>query len=164
MNRFEQIALSKEKFILEMLQDEDLVKCLRHPSSDFLSGDVGNPADLIYNNIYPTKYVPEVHEDAKSYICMGFNYKPNKTDGRLYTTAYASFYLFCHKSLVRTDYGWTRPDFMLSRIDDFVLGARGEAWLGRMEFDDGGDEILDQNGNYVGVYARYRSVLLHDYY
>ena len=45
MNRFEQIALSKEKFILEMLNDHDLVKCLSHPSPDFLSGDLCNPAD-----------------------------------------------------------------------------------------------------------------------
>lgn len=164
MNRFQMTALAKEKFILEMLQDEDLVKCLRHPATNFLEKDTGNPADLLYRNIYPTKYVPEVHEDAKSYICMGFNYAPTKTDGRYYTFSYVSFYMFCHKSIVRTNYGITRPDFMLTRIDDFVLGARGEEWLGRMEFYDGGDEILDQNGNYVGVYSRYRSVLLHDYH
>ncbi|MBO5970236.1 MAG: hypothetical protein J6S14_17285 [Clostridia bacterium] len=163
MNRFEMTALAKEKFIMEMLQDSDLVKCLRYPSADFLDKATGNPTDLLYTNIYPTKYVPEVHEDAKSYICMGFNYTPTKTDGRYYTFSYASFYMFCHKSIVRTNYGITRPDYMLTRVDDFVLGSRGEEWLGRMEFYDGGDEILDQNGNYVGVYARYRSVLLHDY-
>lgn len=164
MNRFEQAALSKEEFITEILEDESLVKCLAHPATDFLSkGDV-DPGSLVYENIFPTKYVPNVNEDAKSYICMGFSYKPTKSDGRYYTFSYVTFYLFCHKSLVRTDYGMTRPDYMLSRIDEFMLGSRGEAWFGRMEFEDGGDEILDQNGNYVGVYARYRSVLLHDYY
>lgn len=163
MNRFEKTALTKEQFILEILNDTELVKCLYHPSADFLERPSVSAGDLLYKNIYPTKYVPEVHEDAKSYICMGFNYAPAEADSRYYTVSFASFYMFCHKSLVRTNYGITRPDFMLSRLDSFVLGARGEAWLGQMEFVDGGDEILDQNGNYVGVYARYRSVLLHDY-
>lgn len=164
MNRFRQAALTKEECIAEILQDEDLVKCLAHPATDFLSKEAVDPTTLLYKNIFPTKYVPEVSESAKSYICMGFDYKPTKADGRYYTYSYVSYYLFCHKSLVRTDYGITRPDFMLSCVDSFMLGGKGEAWFGCMEFENGGDEILDQNGNYVGVYARYRSVLLHDYY
>lgn len=66
--------------------------------------------------------------------------------------------MFCHKSIVRTEYGMTRPDYMLAHVDAFMHGRRSGEWLGQLEFVGGGDEILDQNGNYVGVYVRYKGV------
>lgn len=157
-NYFNTTGISKQKFIMDILADNELVKCLKYPVGNFLSCPDVEPASLLYENIFPTKFVPNVHEDVRSYICMGFQYSKSKSSNFYYCVSEVTFYMFCHKTIVRTEYGMTRPDFMLAHVDSFMHRRRSNEWLGEIEFVGGGDEILDQNGNYVGVYARYKGV------
>lgn len=110
------------------------------------------------NNIYPCKYVPDVNENAKSFIAMGFQYEPNPASKMHYTTSLVTFYIFCHKNLIETDYGSIRYDYALERVDQIINGSRSREWIGKMEFYGAEDTVMDVKGEYVGITATYRSV------
>lgn len=158
MNHFKTTANNKWNFINSFLENENLVKCLANNETNFLDYEVEDKESLIYDRIHPTKYVPGVNESAKSFICMSFQYSSSKASAVYYRVTSVTFYIFCHRSLMRTDYGVTRADYMLSCVDEIIHNSKSEEWMGRMLFEAGNDEILDANGEYVGLWARYKAV------
>lgn len=157
-NNFSSLINNKADFISLFLADEKLVKCLRNQQENFLDIEVPDPTVLLYDNIYPCKYIPQSPEEAKSFLAMSFQYDPNRASRKYYMTSGVTFYLFCHYDLIKTSYGCLRYDYALSRVDEIMRGLRSDQWLGEMEFAGAQDEILDQKGQYVGISVAYRSV------
>ena len=90
---------------------------------------------------------------------MKFKYNRVKS-GNYWKRGTIYFYMFCHKDIVRTNYGKLRYDFMLQRINHLMNGARSLScqWLGEAVFEDLDEVIIDDSGNYVGVVAAYQVV------
>lgn len=82
---------------------------------------------------------------------MRFSYKPN---GMKYKNGSIYFYIITHNSLIRTDYGVLRYDFIVNQIDELMNSSR-DIGLGALAFYDMDDFLV--NNNYSGVYVAYKS-------
>ena len=82
---------------------------------------------------------------------MRFGYKPN---GMTYKNGSIYFYIITHNSLIRTDYGMLRYDFLANKIDELMNSSR-DIGLGKLPFYDMDDFIV--NENYIGIYLAYKS-------
>ena len=155
-DNFQSLSRGKLEFIEHMLDNDELVKCLVSNAPDFLNHPVTEEerAGLVWNNIFPCLYNVDVAESVKSYVTMGFAYDRDEGSA-IFKNGTVTFYIFCHKDLVRTDYGVLRYDFILQRIDQIMNNKRSESWIGRMIFDSAEDIAVDSDGNYVGMLVRY---------
>lgn len=158
MYHFESLGKNKSEFIQQILNRDNLVKCLYNNQKNFLDYSVDNKSDLVMNNIYPCKYIPGTNESAKSFVCMEFAYEPSRSSVKVYQTSIITFYIFSHISLIQTDYNILRYDYALQEIDSIMNGLKSDQWLGEMEFGGANDIILDPQGNYVGTSVTYRGI------
>ena len=154
MSRFAELGQNKLNILMKLIGNEDIVKCLVNNQSNFL--DISLPigfdvASLIYDSIYPYRFVPQIQTEPKTFITMRFGYKPN---GMTYKNGSIYFYIITHNSLIRTDYGMLRYDFLANKIDELMNSSR-DIGLGKLPFYDMDDFIV--NENYIGIYLAYKS-------
>jgi len=154
MSRFAELGQNKLTILMKLIGNEDIVKCLVNNQSNFL--DISLPMDfdvtsLIYNSIYPYRFIPQIQTEPKTFITMRFGYKPN---GMTYKNGSIYFYIITHNSLIRTDYGMLRYDFLANKIDEIMNSSR-DIGLGKLPFHDMDDFIV--NENYIGIYLAYKS-------
>jgi hypothetical protein len=154
MSRFSELSKNKLTILMKLIEDERIVKCLVNNEQNFL--DVSLPSDfnvtsLIYNSIYPYKFIPAIETEPKTYITMSFRYKP---DGITFKNGSIYFYIFTHNSLITTDYGMLRYDFLVNKIDEIFNSSR-DIGIGKLPFYEMGD--IPINENYSGVYLAYQS-------
>ena len=154
MSRFAELGQNKLTILMKLIGNEDIVKCLVNNQSNFL--DISLPvgfdvASLIYDSIYPYRFVPQIQTEPKTFITMRFGYKPN---GMTYKNGSIYFYIITHNSLIRTDYGMLRYDFLANKIDELMNSSR-DIGLGKLPFYDMDDFIV--NENYIGIYLAYKS-------
>lgn len=136
-----------------MIEDENILKCLVNNQSNFLDVSLPvnfDPTSLIYDSIFPYKFIPDVQTKPKTFITMSFRYKPR---GMYFKNGSIYFYLICHNSLIRTTYGSLRYDMLVNYIDEIFNSSR-DITIGKLEFYDMGD--FSVNDNYSGVYLEYR--------
>ena len=137
-----------------MVESSKIVKCLVNNESNFL--DIPIPVDfdatsLIYNSIYPYKFIPTAQTEAKTFITMSFGYKPN---GMTFKNGSVYFYIITHNSLIRTDYGSLRYDILLNYIDEIFSESR-DITIGKLPFYDMGE--FSVNESYSGIYICYKT-------
>ena len=154
MSRFAELGQNKLTILMKLIGNEDIVKCLVNNQFNFL--DISLPMDfdvtsLIYNSIYPYRFIPQIQTEPKTFITMRFGYKPN---GMTYKNGSIYFYIITHNSLIRTDYGMLRYDFLANKIDELMNSSR-DIGLGKLPFHDMDDFIV--NENYIGIYLAYKS-------
>jgi hypothetical protein len=154
MGRFEELSTNKYLILSKLIEDLEIVKCLVNNESNFL--DISLPEDfeassLIYNHIFPYKYIPTIETTPKTFITISFNYR---SKGMSYKNGSIVFYVITHNSLIKTDYGFLRYDFLIHQIDEFMNSSR-DIGLGKLEFYDMAD--FSVNDYYSGAYIRYRS-------
>lgn len=152
------LSINKKNFIEQFVKDNELVKCLKNPQKNFLDYEVNDPASIIFENLYPCKYIPAVDETSKAFIAMEFIYEPPRNNSQYFRVSNITFYIFCHFDLIQTDYETLRYDYALQHVDEIMQNARSKEWIGKMEFAGCKDVIMDQRGQYVGVAVSYRSV------
>lgn len=145
MSRGTDFTSYKETLLYKIIENENIVQALSNNKPNFLDEKIViDPISLIYNNIFPYRLSSKTFTEPKSLITMRFaNFKPigNKfRDGNIY------FYIICHNSLVKTDYG-LRYDFIFSEIDDLFTNSR-DIGIGKLELFDVSD--LDIDENYMG--------------
>lgn len=157
-DNFASLAASKTEFMRRLVNDDDLVRSILSTDRDFKNFVITDEArqSIIWNNIFPCSYIVDTIQDTKSFITMAFRYTPSDKP-RIWKISNVSFYIFCHKNIVATDYGILRYDFMLQRVDSIMSDSRFESWYNRLEFNGAEDVIMDDKGNYVGVRANYMS-------
>jgi len=154
MSRFAELGQNKLTILMKLIGNEDIVKCLVNNQFNFL--DISLPMDfdvtsLIYNSIYPYRFIPQIQTEPKTFITMRFGYKPN---GMTYKNGSIYFYIITHNSLIRTDYGMLRYDFLANKIDEMMNSSR-DIGLGKLPFHDMDDFIV--NENYIGIYLAYKT-------
>lgn len=153
---FSSLSENKVEFVRRICEDKELAKCLLCNSSSFKEFEL--PEDyvdqLVWQHVFPFRYVVDTQETQKSYITTAFEYESSDTPN-VWKIGTVKFYLFCHKDIVKTDYGVLRYDYMLSRISMIMNNARFKTWFNRLEFVDMGDIIVDEIGNFVGIEVVY---------
>ena len=156
MDNFQSVSKDKIEIASRLVQDDKLVQCLVNNQSDFLNYPVTEEVrdNLIYNQIFPYNTIQGLQQEAKSYITMQFGFDHVK-GSNIFKNSKILFYLFCDGSLLRTDYGCLRYDYMLQRVDELFNDTRGSQWFGKMTCASVDDVIIDPEGKYIGVVARY---------
>ena len=152
MSGFENLSNDKVKIMMRLLNSKELCKALHYTNPNFLDQpDIEDPCELIYKNIYPYRFIPQVNDTRSTYITLSFgSYKPVGTH---FKTGIISFHAFTHLDLIRTDYDKLRYDFLIAEIDKLMNQQRGIG-IGKMQFHEA-DELL-VNENYVGMYVAYK--------
>lgn len=152
--RFKELSEYKNNILIKIISNENLVKAITNCTEDFLDQPlIDDVTSIIYDSLYPYRYVPQTSTSSKVYLTMAFT--DYKKLGTQYKSGKIYFYAFCHKSLVRTSYGCLRYDFIAEELDTMFSEERGYG-LGKLEFDSMSDILL--NDDYVGISLGYRIV------
>lgn len=153
-DNFNSLSKDKIEFAKRIINDEQLAKCLLSNERNFLDIDIDeeNRDKLIWEQVFPYRFVPSVDQKAQSYITMAFKYNRQS----IWKLGTITFYLFCHKNIVRTDYGVLRYDFMLQRLNEIVNDTRFDTWLGKVQLIDMDEINIDDKGNFIGLMVRYK--------
>lgn len=154
MGRFNELGKNKTTILLKLIESSEVVKCLINNQPNFL--DIPLPENFdssscIYDSIYPYRFSPDVKTEAKTYITMSFSYKP---DGRKFKNSSIYFYLFCHNSLIKTDYGSLRYDMLLNYVDK-IFNQFNDLQSSKLQFYDMNE--ITVNENYSGIYIAYKA-------
>jgi hypothetical protein len=156
ISRFAELGTNKDSIMMNLITDDNIVKALYFKERDFLSQSIPvgfNRKRLIYSNIYPYRFVPKITQDQSTFITMSFNFKPC---GVTFKYGFIYFYIITHESLVRTDIGMLRYDYIINQIDELFNRSR-DITIGQLEFNDM-DEFILHDGNWVGAYIKYKAV------
>lgn len=107
----------KNQLMNDLLTNQEIVRLL---SDDCAT--VSNPESLMYTQVFPCEYVPDVVEHGKTFICCEVDIKEviNKT----FLTPTLYIWVFTHKSLVRLPEGGLRTDKLSSEIVKAINGSR----------------------------------------
>jgi len=157
MSRFAELGTNKFIILMKLIENEELVKCLINNQPNFLDSPLPegfDPSSCIYDFIYPYRYIPTVQTEPKTFITMSFSYKP---DGMTFKNGSIYFYIITHNSLLRTDYGVLRYDFLVNKIDE-VFNSSRNIGVGKLPFYEMGD--IPINENYSGIYLAYKTTEL----
>jgi hypothetical protein len=146
------LSNDKVTIMMRLLGSQNICKALNYSQSNFLDQpDIEDTSVLIYNKIYPYKFVPVADDNANSYITLSFrNYD-------LVNTSFKSGYIYInvlvHINLMQTDYGWLRSDYILSEIDKLMNQQRGIG-IGKPQFYKMDEMYV--NDKYFGIYIAYK--------
>lgn len=139
--------------MLRLLDSQGICKALFYNETDFLDQpDITDTFGLIYNKIFPYKFVPDTQIEANTYITMQFrNYRPVNNS---FKSGLIRINVLTHQELMQTDYGMLRCDYILSEIEKEMNQKRGIG-LGKLDFHHM-DEIY-VNDKYVGMFVEYKT-------
>jgi hypothetical protein len=105
----------KNRLVKDMLTDEEIV-ALIDPNKNY-----SNPKDMVYDNINPYEFYPEVIDQGKVYVCCDVDVV--EVGGKpLYDLA-LYIWIFAHKSLLRLPEGGVRTDALCAKIDEKINGS-----------------------------------------
>lgn len=81
-----------------------------------------NPEGLVYTQLFPFEFVPEINETAKTFICCDVDIfgVSNKT----FLTPDLYIWVFTHKTLLKLPDGGVRIDRLCSEIAKTINGSR----------------------------------------
>ena len=154
MARFKELGQYKQLIMLKLLESQDICKAVYYQTENFLDlADIEDPTEIVYKNIFPHSFVPEVDDTAKTYLAIHF--KRFRSINNYFKSGLIYVSVFTHKSLFKTNYGVTRIDFLLNKIDECLNGLRGIG-LGELEFYEMDEFTV--NNSYSGAYLSYKPV------
>lgn len=107
----------KNQLMDDLLTNEDVCKLL----SDDCSPSI-QPAELMYTQVFPYKYIPETVEHGQTFICCEVDIREIRNKTLLYPTMYV--YVFTHRSKMRLPTGGVRTDKLASKITEIINGSR----------------------------------------
>ena len=125
----EKLPEYKMQVLQRCLESETLTKLLKYQSADALfKEDVEDKFSLMYERVYPYRFVPDPIEHQGTYLTLGVNgFRRHQEGFKIYDDYQAGeiyFYFFTHTDLMRTDSG-VRQDLMLAEISRLFDGTRG---------------------------------------
>lgn len=154
----------KQKAIDELLKDDKLMKLLKYPTPDCLSKPdltEDERLDLVNNQIFGFRYIPQVAETQKSYISMGVGgFVPQEGYRQFsneYLMGYFYFYILVDNAIFVIDNGW-RQDAIMERIYHIFNDSR-IVGIGEMRLETQ-LENWQQNNNFGGYTLGFRVVSL----
>jgi len=118
----------KNQLMDDLLTNETILRLL-----DDNCDTLPDPKDLIYSQVFPFEYVPEVVEHGQTFICSEVDIKNVINKTFLLPAIY--IWVFTHKSKIRLqDGGGVRTDKLSSEIVKMINGSRFYG-LGELNLD-----------------------------
>lgn len=107
----------KNQLMDDMLTNEQIIRLLSDDGKTLAS-----PETLMYSQVFPYEYVPDVVEHGQTFICCEVDIKDvvNKT----FLVPVLYIWVFTHKSKVRLPGGGVRTDKLSSEITKVINGSR----------------------------------------
>lgn len=147
-------AENKMDFINRIISDHELAQCLVSTEPNFKNCEPTQEqlAALPWNQVFPCIYTLDTQLEIGSFITMKFRYSVDESSKPyIWKVNRIDFYVFCHKSLIRTDYGVLRYDYMAQRLCTIMNDSYSNSWYNRLELKSMEDIMMDSLGNFVGV-------------
>lgn len=107
----------KNQLMNDLLTNKDITRLLSEDGKT----DVDS-SNLIYAQVFPYEYVPDVTEHSKTFICCEVDITSIVNKTYLSPTLY--IWVFTHKSKVRLPGGGIRVDKLSSKITEVINGSR----------------------------------------
>ncbi|MNC08147.1 hypothetical protein D3C75_557220 [compost metagenome] len=154
MSFLQEITEYKKTTIERFLNDQDLCKALYYSNENFLDQpDIEDTSILIYENIFPHRFIPNITNEARTFITLSCtDYKPS---GNSFKNGVLGVYMFTHLDLYETDYGYTRMDYVLSKVEELMNNKIGIG-IGKLNFNSMNEYIV--NEKFQGYALTYRSL------
>lgn len=107
----------KNQLMNDLLTSETIVKLLSEDGAT-----LADPETLIYNQVYPYEYIPDVQEHGKTFICCEVDI--GSVNGKTFLNPRIYLWVFTHKSKLRLPGGGLRVDRLTSEIVETLNGSR----------------------------------------
>ena len=107
----------KNQLINDMLTNEDIIKLLADDA-----GTLRPPEEIMYSQVFPYEYVPDVVEHGQTFICCEVDIR--SVQSKTFLTPEIYIWVFTHKSKVRLPEGGVRTDRLASEITKVINGSR----------------------------------------
>jgi hypothetical protein len=125
----EKLGEYKMEVLNRCLEDQKLIKLLKYDGRDAtFQNDVSDAYSLLYDRVFPYRFVPNTVENQGTYLTLGVNgFRRHQEGFKVYDDYQAGeiyFYFFTHVDLMRTDSG-VRQDLMLAEISRLFDGTKG---------------------------------------
>lgn len=133
----QKIPQYKMMIMNKILESDTLTKLLFYNESDALDKpELEDKFSLLYDRVYPFRFVPDPVQEKKSFITIGLSgfrrYQEGFTMYDDYQAGEVYFYIFTHHDLMRTDNG-IRQDLMLAEIEKLFEGTADIGNMGQLK-------------------------------
>lgn len=138
----------KNQLVDDILTNESIVKLMSDDGKT-----VSAPESLMYTQVFPYEFVPNVTEHGQTFICCEVDIKEVINKTFLVPSLY--IWVFTHKSKVRLPGGGIRIDKLTSEITKIINGSRMYG-LGELNLQSAKrfSPITDYQGRTLTFYAR----------
>lgn len=138
----------KNQLMDDMLTNEQIIRMLSDDGKTLTA-----PEKLVYTQVHPYEYVPDVVEHGKTFICCEVDIKDVIDKTFLVPVLY--IWVFTHKSKVRLPGGGVRTDKLSSEITKIINGSRMYG-LGELNLQSAKrfSPISDYQGRILTFYAK----------
>lgn len=107
----------KNQLMNDILTTEPIVKLLSEDGAT-----IAEPDELIYKQVFPYEYIPDVQERAKTFICCEVDI--GGVSGKTFLNPKILVWTFTHKSKLRIPSGGLRVDRLASELVKKLNGSR----------------------------------------
>lgn len=126
MANLEELTLYKSRLMQSFCSSKELASYLAVEGEPTLFGK-----DLSYKRVFPYSHVPQIKDEARSFICFDIEVPMVKND--IIKTIQINVYIISHQNLMRLpDGGGMRIDVMASEVDK-ILNGSSDYGLGTVE-------------------------------
>lgn len=152
---------NKTEFLELFLNDIPLCQALINNDRNFLDIPITDDQKdaLLFDQIFPYKFIPDITISGKSYLTMQFNYTDSKTND-LFFIGDVIIWIFCHRDLIRTKYKYLRYDFMKQRISKILQDKMSNNWFGKIFINPPVETMIDELGKYYGIRMSFSNQIL----
>lgn len=116
MSFLKEIYQYKTALLPLLFNSEEIVRTI-----DNKDIDPDSPDELIYKSLYPFLFIPETQDKVATYIC--FDLFVTDVKDNLLKTVELHFYIFSHQDHMRTQFGYSRIDYIQHQIDKILNGS-----------------------------------------
>lgn len=117
MTQLDEFFDYKTRLMHDLLTNKEIVKLL-----DDNEKSIPHPEELVYKQLFPYEYLPEVVTNGQTYICCDVDIQ--KVTSKTFLTPYLYIWVFTHKSKIRLRDGGVRTDKLCSQIAETINGSR----------------------------------------
>jgi hypothetical protein len=141
-----------DDILVQVKKNDNLIKLLNYNEANALVQpnltDIQKNS-LIYNKIFPFRFIPTIADTACSYLNIGFgNFREISNT---FQAGKIGFYMVSHKDLWKMN-GGLRPIFMLEEIKEVAKSLEGLG-LGRLKLAESNEYWVNENvGGYYALY------------